>query len=347
MNQGDLDSLHHQQRRESVHPVTSRLWKSSIHKTVTVIPGGCTCILQPLNALLYKPFKVHSGSSTFLRKQKRQEKKEKLSASINQLVKHAWRAMCCTSTSHSLSQKFQTLMEHPYSKWSAWNMHVSCMSQHISCAQIQKVSCMKFPVTILNSLKFHECYMHDSRNMHVTCRDLGRFQVWDMHVTCMDWWLNFMHVSCMEHAWNMHEKYAYFMHETCMFQAYSMHDTGIFHVWYRRIPCVVLGYSMQACVHHAQYSYRHNIIPLDRVQSNLDYPNLDYPNPWLSELEIQRKCRVKVHIVTTCPDCACAVNLRRVVATREPAAALLSNLVLTLNEVKETQGKCSINRGRD
>ena len=36
-----------------------------------------------------------------------------ISAFINQLmVKHAWRAMCCTSTSHSLSQKLQTLMEH-------------------------------------------------------------------------------------------------------------------------------------------------------------------------------------------------------------------------------------------
>ena len=35
----------------------------------------------------------------------------------------------------------------------------------------------------------------------------------------------------------------------------------------------------------------------------------------------------------------------RIVATREPAAALLLNLVLTLKEVKETQGKCSINRG--
>ena len=38
-------------------------------------------------------------------------------------------------------------------------------------------------------------------------------------------------------------------------------------------------------------------------------------------------------------------NVRHVVATREPAAALLSNLVLMLKEVKEMQGKCSINRG--
>ena len=81
------------------------------------------------------------------------------------------------------------------------------------------------------------------------------------------------------------------------------------------------------------------------VQSNLDYPNLDYPNSRLSELEMQRKFRVKVHIVTTWLDCACAVNLRRVIATREPAAALLSNLVLTLKEVKEMHGKRSINRG--
>ena len=50
----------------------------------------------------------------------------------------------------------------------------------------------------------------------------------------------------------------------------------------------------------------------------------------ISELEKQRKCRVKVHIVTMWPACACAVNLRRVVASWEPAAALLSSLVLML-----------------
>ena len=78
--------------------------------------------------------------------------------------------------------------------------------------------------------------------MHVTCRDLGRFS--GMGHAC------YMHglvpkFSCMFHAWNVHEKYAYFMHETCMFQAYSMHDTGIFHAWYRHIPCVVQAYSMR------------------------------------------------------------------------------------------------------
>ena len=34
----------------------------------------------------------------------------------------------------------------------------------------------------------------------------------------------------------------------------------------------------------------------------------------------------------------------RTVATQETAAALLSNPVLSLKEVKETQGECSINR---
>ena len=33
--------------------------------------------------------------------------------------------------------------------------------------------------------------------------------------------------------------------------------------------------------------------------SSIIQSNLDYPNPRLSELEIQRNCRVKVHIVTT------------------------------------------------
>ena len=53
---------------------------------------------------------------------------------------------------------------------------------------------------------------------------------------------------------------------------------------------------------------------------------------------MQRKCRVKVHIMTMWLACACTVKLRRIVTTREPAAALLSNLVLTLKEVKEMQG---------
>ena len=70
-------------------------------------------------------------------------------------------------------------------------------------------------------------------------------------------------------------------------------------------------------------------------------------NPRISELEIQGKCRVKVHSMTTWPACACTVNLRRVVAMREPAAVLLSNLVLMLKEVKEMQGKCSVNWGWD
>jgi hypothetical protein len=64
------------------------------------------------------------------------------------------------------------------------------------------------------------------------------------------------------------------------------------------------------------------------VQSNLDYPNL----------RCNGKCRVKVQIVVTCQVCACVVNLRRLVATRAPAAARLPSLVLTLKEVKETQG---------
>ena len=61
------------------------------------------------------------------------------------------------------------------------------------------------------------------------------------------------------------------------------------------------------------------------IQSNLDYPN--------------SRCRDNAgskYTLTTWPDCAYAVNLCCVVATREPAAALLSNLVLML-KVKETQ----------
>ena len=86
------------------------------------------------------------------------------------------------------------------------------------------------------------------------------------------------------------------------------------------------------------------------VQSNLDYPNLNYPNhrsyrlrsprslypnPRLSKLKMQRKYRVKVYTVTARPGCTCAVNRRWVVPTQESAAVLLSNLVLTLKEVKK------------
>ena len=42
------------------------------------------------------------------------------------------------------------------------------------------------------------------------------------------------------------------------------------------------------------------------------------------------------------PVCACTVNLRCIIASREPAAARLPSLILTLKEVKEMQGKCSI-----
>ena len=133
-------------------------------------------------------------------------------------------------------------------------MHVSCMSQHISCAQIQKVSCMKFPVTILNSLKFHACYMHDSWNMHVTCRDLGVFQVWDMHVTCMDWCLNFMHVPCMKNVHISCMKLVCSRHIACVVQVYSKHDTGVFHAWYRCIPSMIYAYSMHGTdIFHARY----------------------------------------------------------------------------------------------
>ena len=100
----------------------------------------------------------------------------------------------------------------------------ACMSQHISCAQIQKVSCMKFPVTILNSSKFRA--LHAWFLKHAGVWDI--FQVWDMHVTCMDWCLNFMHVSCMFHAWKI-----------CIFHAWNLHIPGVFQAWYRRIPCVV------------------------------------------------------------------------------------------------------------
>ena len=75
-----------------------------------------------------------------------------------------------------------------------------------------------------------------------------------MHVTCMDWCLNFMHVSCMFHACSMHEKYAYFMHETCIFQVYSKHDTGVFRAWYRHSLCMIQVYSKQVTgVFHVWY----------------------------------------------------------------------------------------------
>ena len=136
-------------------------------------------------------------------------------------------------------------------------MHVSCMSQHISCAQIQKISCMKFPVIILNSSKFHACYMHDSWNIHVTCRDLGHFSgmkhacymhglVPKFHACSMH---QNMHISCMKRACSRCI--------LCMVQAYFMRGTGVFHAWYRRIPCIMQVHSMcrtgifHSCVHHA------------------------------------------------------------------------------------------------
>ncbi len=86
--------------------------------------------------------------------------------------------------------------------------------------------------------------------------------------------------------------------------------------------------------HYAWYYSRTSIIRTSIIRT------LDYPNSSCNE-----KCRVKVQIVVTCLDCACAVNLHRIVATRAQAAAWLPSLVLSLKEVKETQGKCSVNRG--
>ena len=87
-----------------------------------------------------------------------------------------------------------------------------------------------------------------------------------MHVTCMDWCLNFMHVSCMKNMDISCMKPACSRCIPCVIQAYSKHDTGVFHVWYMCIPCVIqaysmiLGYSIHVCIH--SYSYRHILITL-------------------------------------------------------------------------------------
>ena len=90
--------------------------------------------------------------------------------------------------------------------------------------------------------------LHDSWNMHVTCRDLGRF-TGQYHVRYMHGLQRIFHA--MFHAWHlahfmhMHMHiHAWCWHIPCMVQAYSMRGTGIFHAWYRRIPCVVQVYSM-------------------------------------------------------------------------------------------------------
>jgi hypothetical protein len=97
------------------------------------------------------------------------------------------------------------------------------------------------------------------------------------------------------------------------------------------IPKIVIRSVVNIITLYSMYYSRTSIIR-----------TLDYPNSRCNE-----KCRVKVQIVVTCPVCACAVNLCRLVATRAPAAARLPSLVLTLKEVKETQGKYSINREWD
>ena len=94
-----------------------------------------------------------------------------------------------------------------------------------------------------------------------------------MHVTCMDWCLNFMHVPCMKNMDISCMKPACSRCIPCVVQAYSKHDTGVFHAWYRRIPCVIQAYSTRStgafhdtgifysCV-HTQYSYRQFLITL-------------------------------------------------------------------------------------
>ena len=100
------------------------------------------------------------------------------------------------------------------------------------------------------------------------------FRTFFRYGTCMDWCLNFIHVSCMKytwkictfHAWNLHIPDIFHVWNRripSMIQAYFIRGTGVFQAWYRHIPCMVRGHSMRGTgvflswVHHAQYSYRH------------------------------------------------------------------------------------------
>ena len=79
---------------------------------------------------------------------------------------------------------------------------------------------MKFPVTILKSLKFMHvtCMIPETCVYHAGIWDV--FQVWNMHGLVPKFHAFFMQETCMK------SMYMHFMHETCIFQAYSMHGTG-------------------------------------------------------------------------------------------------------------------------
>ena len=50
--------------------------------------------------------------------------------------------------------------------------------------------------------------------------------------------------------------HAWYRQIPCMVQVYSMHGTGKFHAWYRRIPCIVHAYPMHCTgVFHAWYRH--------------------------------------------------------------------------------------------
>ena len=75
----------------------------------------------------------------------------------------------------------------------------------------------------------------------------GVIQVGTMHVTCMNYCLIF-HACCMHGIW-----WISCMKHAC-FKPYSMRGTGVFHVWYGHIPCMVQAYSMRGTgVFHAWY----------------------------------------------------------------------------------------------
>ena len=76
--------------------------------------------------------------------------------------------------------------------------------------------------------------------MYVTCTDYSvYFMLCSMHgiwpISCIRICI-FMRGAGIFHAW--------YRHIPCVVQAYSMRGTGVFHAWYRRIPCVVQVYSM-------------------------------------------------------------------------------------------------------
>ena len=129
--------------------------------------------------------------------------------------------------------------------------------------------------------------------MHVSCIP--------QHISCMVIHACFMfflycipctfHVSCMKHAWNMHEFRTLFIHETCMNHAWTMHGmkhawiSDAFHSWNMHEPCMNHAWH-ETCMNFGRFSFMKHAWFMHKA--------------WKFEYYMRESCRNRAWITGTC-----------------------------------------------